>query len=449
VHGWPDPDEPARPYPGRGHFPDPAPGDTWSPTGRHSAEPPRWPAPARPEQHRHGRQSAKWSADRKPSADRDDTLEPSAEWYDSLKPSNDRYDARKPSTGWYDDARTDTYGFDPDPTATGWYGAPAGPDGYGGYDRSGRSAPPEPAGWHDAEYDTAHVDYVDYRALDVEYPAAHALSEPLDALPDLAEGKRRRLGKHLVLAGIAAGATLLIVLGIAGLLPGARDGEVPATAIGDGTAAATDDPGTEGTDGLPSELLSAVPSASAPTRPATSAPAPRAPAPAEPTRAAAPVPTPNRTTSSAPRPSPSTPASPPSSAAPSRSSGPTESEAEQVVALVNEERADAGCRPVAVDSKLTTAAQLHSEDQAEHQNMSHTGSDGSTLEQRVDRVGYKWHMLGENVAYGQTTPAQVMDAWMNSEGHRENIINCQFDDIGVGAARDSDGRLYWTQDFGR
>jgi uncharacterized protein YkwD len=52
------------------------------------------------------------------------------------------------------------------------------------------------------------------------------------------------------------------------------------------------------------------------------------------------------------------------------------------------------------------------------------------------------------VAYGQRTPAEVMDAWMNSPGHRANILNCQFKEIGVGVVPDSNGRLYWTQDFG-
>ena len=66
--------------------------------------------------------------------------------------------------------------------------------------------------------------------------------------------------------------------------------------------------------------------------------------------------------------------------------------------------------------------------------MTHTGSDGSNARQRLDRVGYAWRAYGENVAWNQQTPAAVMNAWMNSSGHRANILNCAFTEIGVGVA---------------
>ncbi|WP_327721389.1 CAP domain-containing protein [Streptomyces sp. NBC_00490] len=121
--------------------------------------------------------------------------------------------------------------------------------------------------------------------------------------------------------------------------------------------------------------------------------------------------------------------------------GPTE----RVLVLVNAEREKAGCAPLTENAKLTKAAQDHSQDMADHQNMSHTGSDGSSMTDRLARVGYKFRSAGENVAYGYTTPESVMDGWMNSSGHRANILNCGFKEIGIGLAQPGH---YWTQDFG-
>ncbi len=117
----------------------------------------------------------------------------------------------------------------------------------------------------------------------------------------------------------------------------------------------------------------------------------------------------------------------------------------EVVALVNQERAKVGCPALTVNAKLTSAAVNHSKDMAAHANMSHTGSDGSDPGERITRAGYTWMTYGENVAYGYSTPEQVMTGWMNSPGHRENILNCAFKEIGVGLAGPNS---YWTQDFG-
>ncbi|WP_060178238.1 CAP domain-containing protein [Streptomyces sp. IMTB 1903] len=116
-----------------------------------------------------------------------------------------------------------------------------------------------------------------------------------------------------------------------------------------------------------------------------------------------------------------------------------------VLALVNQERAAAGCQAVTLNAKLTKAAQDHSADMAAHSNMSHTGSDGSDPGARITRAGYAWSTYGENVAYGYSTPEKVMEGWMNSPGHRENILNCSFKEIGIGLAQPNH---YWTQNFG-
>ncbi|MEU6577356.1 CAP domain-containing protein [Streptomyces sp. NPDC046805] len=112
--------------------------------------------------------------------------------------------------------------------------------------------------------------------------------------------------------------------------------------------------------------------------------------------------------------------------------------------LVNVERSKVGCSPVTLDPTLTKAAQAHSADMAAHRNMSHTGSDGSSPDARITSAGYRWSAYGENIAYGYATPEQVMAGWMSSPGHKANILNCSFKEIGVGLAQPNS---YWTQDF--
>ncbi|WP_328390529.1 CAP domain-containing protein [Streptomyces sp. NBC_00400] len=129
----------------------------------------------------------------------------------------------------------------------------------------------------------------------------------------------------------------------------------------------------------------------------------------------------------------------------SKTAAPASGDAARVVELVNKERSKAGCSPLTVNAKLTKAAQAHSKDMADHRNMSHTGSDGSSPDDRITRAGYHWNSYGENVAYGYSTPEKVMAGWMSSPGHKRNILDCSFKEIGVGLAQPGD---YWTQDFG-
>ncbi|MFZ3492858.1 CAP domain-containing protein [Streptomyces sp. 5.8] len=138
------------------------------------------------------------------------------------------------------------------------------------------------------------------------------------------------------------------------------------------------------------------------------------------------------------------PAEPAATPAPSDSVAPSGAPAE-VLALVNEERAAVGCPALTVNAMLTKAAQDHSEDMAAHSTMSHTGSDGSDPGQRITRAGYQWSTYAENVAYGYDTAAKVMDGWMNSPGHKRNILDCDVKEIGIGLAQPGQ---YWTQDFG-
>jgi uncharacterized protein YkwD len=119
---------------------------------------------------------------------------------------------------------------------------------------------------------------------------------------------------------------------------------------------------------------------------------------------------------------------------------------EEVVDLVNEQRAKAGCEPLLEDPQLVASAEAHSTDMAEREYFDHTTPEGVTFRERILTAGFANPGTGENIARGQSDARQVMASWMASEGHRANILNCEFSRVGVGV--DVDG-MYWTQDFGK
>lgn len=123
---------------------------------------------------------------------------------------------------------------------------------------------------------------------------------------------------------------------------------------------------------------------------------------------------------------------------------PPAGQTDQVFELVNEQRAANGCAALTDDPRLDSAAQAHSDDMAANHYFDHTTPAGVTFDQREKAAGYP-SPGGENIAQGQTSAQQVMTDWLNSPGHRANILNCRFTAIGVGL--DTDG-WYWTQDFG-
>lgn len=124
----------------------------------------------------------------------------------------------------------------------------------------------------------------------------------------------------------------------------------------------------------------------------------------------------------------------------------------KVIELVNNKRANHGCRPVKERLTLRKAARRHSRRMAEHDWFSHGSSE--YMIRRIERAGYTgWTRLGENLAKSNRsgagwTPRQVVRSWMHSPGHRKNILNCKFRHLGVGLVQDS-GLRWWTQDFGR
>ncbi|EXU69049.1 hypothetical protein Z951_05985 [Streptomyces sp. PRh5] len=131
---------------------------------------------------------------------------------------------------------------------------------------------------------------------------------------------------------------------------------------------------------------------------------------------------------------------------PAESTGPETASEAEVLALVNKERKKVGCDPVIADSKLAQLAEDFSEDMSLRQFFDHINPDGDSPWERAEGAGIL-DLGGENIARGQSDAQSVMDSWMNSSGHRANILNCSFKRLGVGA-HFGDGGPWWTQDFG-
>lgn len=123
----------------------------------------------------------------------------------------------------------------------------------------------------------------------------------------------------------------------------------------------------------------------------------------------------------------------------------------EVIELVNIEREARKLHPLSYSQELTVAARRHSQDMGDQNYFDHTSLDGREFYERITDVGYDYQTCGENIAAGYTTPAAVVEGWMNSDGHRANILDPDYCDIGVGyaAVDGSDFYHYWTQDFGR
>ncbi|WP_225827221.1 CAP domain-containing protein [Streptomyces naphthomycinicus] len=142
------------------------------------------------------------------------------------------------------------------------------------------------------------------------------------------------------------------------------------------------------------------------------------------------------------------PAAAGASAAPAAPAGPNtvqQANASEILALENAEREKAGCSALSMNSQLTAAAQAHSEDMAKNNFFSHTGSDGSSIAQRVEKAGFSPSIpTAENIHQGGSTSQQVFDSWMGSAPHKAAILNCQWKQTGLAGAS---GNL-WTQLFG-
>lgn len=116
----------------------------------------------------------------------------------------------------------------------------------------------------------------------------------------------------------------------------------------------------------------------------------------------------------------------------------------EVIRLVSAERQRAGLPPLADSGKLERAAQVQACDNARRSSLSHELADGSTLATRLRNEGYRFRAAAENVARGPGTAERVVDLWMNSSGHRKNILMGAVREAGVGIAPGRDGRAQWS-----
>jgi uncharacterized protein YkwD len=124
--------------------------------------------------------------------------------------------------------------------------------------------------------------------------------------------------------------------------------------------------------------------------------------------------------------------------------------AADVIRYTNEARARNGVGPLATNARLTEAAQLHAQQMAHYQRSDHTISVAQypTMQARLEAVGYAYSRAAENVAWNQRNAQEVVNTWMNSSGHRANILSPQLREIGAAMARSAKGEPYWIQVFG-
>lgn len=117
---------------------------------------------------------------------------------------------------------------------------------------------------------------------------------------------------------------------------------------------------------------------------------------------------------------------------------------QQVIDLTNEKRASLGLKPLNANWELSRVARYKSQDMANNKYFSHTSPTYGSPFNMIKNFGIKYRSAGENIAYGQRTPAQVVNSWWNSAGHRANMLNANYTDIGVGYVANGN---YWTQMF--
>ncbi|WP_306216364.1 CAP domain-containing protein [Actinoplanes sp. RD1] len=119
----------------------------------------------------------------------------------------------------------------------------------------------------------------------------------------------------------------------------------------------------------------------------------------------------------------------------------------QALELVNQNRRDGGCGGVSADRRLIRAANEHAADMARRGYFAHESPNGDMAGERVEDAGYRWKRYGENIARGQDSVYEVVKGWMNSPEHRENIMDCKLQQVGLGLAFAPDRTPYWVQDF--
>ncbi|MDH2391380.1 CAP domain-containing protein [Streptomyces sp. HNM0663] len=281
---------------------------------------------------------------------------------------------------------------------------------------------------------------------------------------------RRKRGRRPVRTGLLGASAAMAVGAVAvtsGLLPGGdtftfggdsstkvrTEGSAKLDAQGGASASPTDTPAASPSlntgpdaDATPSK------SPASPSKSASPTPAKPSATPSQKTKAPAPAPKPEKTkaetaTTAPPR------TQPPSASRSAERTTPTAeagskaaAEAAAVLSIVNAERAKAGCSAVRADGALANLAEGHSQDMKDRGFFDHTNPDGESPWDRAAEAGVS-NLGGENIARGQADAEAVMNAWMNSDGHRANILNCEYKTLGIGVVLGTGGP-WWTQNFG-
>ncbi|MFF5927229.1 CAP domain-containing protein [Streptomyces hydrogenans] len=219
----------------------------------------------------------------------------------------------------------------------------------------------------------------------------------------------------------------------------------PSTGSGTGTAAAPKKsaaPASPKAKPTPTRTAKPTPT---PSKTRTAAPAPTT-APAKPKPKPKPSTEPPATTQAAPKPAPTTEAPAEEATAAGSTADRADAAEAEVLRLVNVERGKVGCSPIRPSDDLARLAGAFSADMAARNFFDHTDPDGASPWTRAQAAGVSG-LGGENIARGQVDATAVMVSWMNSDGHRANILNCDFTTLGVGV-HFADGGPWWTQDFG-
>ena len=131
----------------------------------------------------------------------------------------------------------------------------------------------------------------------------------------------------------------------------------------------------------------------------------------------------------------------------------------QVLELINQERAAGGCNPLVMQSQLSAAAQSHANAMATKNFFGHASKNGAKFSSRIKAQGYRGRKYAENIAAGYASAEKVVSIWMNSSGHRVNIMNCAYTETGIALAYQEDDaplpgsdypmRYYWVQEFAK
>ncbi|MET9802473.1 sigma-70 family RNA polymerase sigma factor [Streptomyces sp. NPDC006368] len=132
-----------------------------------------------------------------------------------------------------------------------------------------------------------------------------------------------------------------------------------------------------------------------------------------------------------------------------RAPAPASTPEQRVTELVNARRAEAGCAPLRVDPRLSSAARRHAQDMAARGYFDHRSPEGQQADARMSAAGYDWSAWAENLHRGPRDPAAVVEGWMDGSLHQENMLACQYRDTGVAAVPGPDGRMVWVQNLAR